>query len=283
MYACWQQLVLELAGERSDRSETIDRLRAALTRISRRIDRQVSGGGLTSTQLSVLASVAYRGPIGLSELADIEGVTDDALAVVGKLEEPVSSNARSIRSTAGPCASSHPAGTQLRGRLLVERSALLAQRFGALPADTAAAVVAAIPALEALAAELARGPVPGRDRDPGAHHQTFSSLDNRNYRRYLGGQSTSLVGTWMQTIAQSLVVLQLTHSPRWSDSPSPCRRCRPATRPYAGVVAGPGRQRQLMIVLQSLMGVQASPSPCDPDPCGAHLGGVRPRRDLGSE
>ena len=42
--------------------------------------------------------------------------------------------------------------------------------------------------------------------------QTFSSLQNPNYKRYLTGQSTSLIGTWMQTIAQSWLVLQLTHS-----------------------------------------------------------------------
>ncbi len=42
--------------------------------------------------------------------------------------------------------------------------------------------------------------------------QMFSSLSNRNYRRYFSGQAVSLVGTWMQTVAQSWLVLQLTDS-----------------------------------------------------------------------
>jgi MFS family permease len=42
--------------------------------------------------------------------------------------------------------------------------------------------------------------------------RTFSSLGNRNYRYYFAGQSLSLVGTWMQSIAQSWLVYSLTHS-----------------------------------------------------------------------
>lgn len=41
---------------------------------------------------------------------------------------------------------------------------------------------------------------------------TFSSLKIRNYRLYFFGQAISLSGTWMQTIAQSWLVLQLTGS-----------------------------------------------------------------------
>jgi MFS family permease len=42
--------------------------------------------------------------------------------------------------------------------------------------------------------------------------QTFASLSTPNYRRYIGGQAVSMAGTWMQTIAQSWLVLQLTGS-----------------------------------------------------------------------
>ena len=41
---------------------------------------------------------------------------------------------------------------------------------------------------------------------------TFRALRNRNYRLYFIGQSISLSGTWMQTIAQALLVLQITDS-----------------------------------------------------------------------
>src|SRR6202050_422307 len=40
----------------------------------------------------------------------------------------------------------------------------------------------------------------------------FSSLASRNYRLFFWGQLISICGTWMQTVAQSFLVLQLTDS-----------------------------------------------------------------------
>jgi len=45
-----------------------------------------------------------------------------------------------------------------------------------------------------------------------ATNRTFLSLRTRNYRLYFTGQVVSTVGTWMQEIAQTWLVLQLTHS-----------------------------------------------------------------------
>lgn len=42
---------------------------------------------------------------------------------------------------------------------------------------------------------------------------TFSALKHRNYRLFFAGQLTSLVGTWMQNIAQAWLVYDLTQSP----------------------------------------------------------------------
>jgi MFS family permease len=41
---------------------------------------------------------------------------------------------------------------------------------------------------------------------------TFSSLEIRNYRLYFSGQIVSLAGTWMQTVAQGLLVVKLNDS-----------------------------------------------------------------------
>jgi MFS family permease len=88
--------------------------------------------------------------------------------------------------------------------------------------------------------------------------ETFSSLNNRNYRRYLSGQSTSLIGTWMQTIAQSWLVLELTHSASLVGLAVAVQTLPVLVLgPYAGVVADRVDKRRLMIVLQSLMGLQA--------------------------
>ena len=47
---------------------------------------------------------------------------------------------------------------------------------------------------------------------------TFSgarAFRHRNYRLFFAGQAISLVGTWMQQVAQGWLVLQLTHDPLW--------------------------------------------------------------------
>ncbi len=41
----------------------------------------------------------------------------------------------------------------------------------------------------------------------------FGALRHRNFRIFLGGQFLSLIGTWMQSVAQGWLVLQLTDSP----------------------------------------------------------------------
>ena len=48
----------------------------------------------------------------------------------------------------------------------------------------------------------------------GAVASTFRALRHRNFRLWFFGQLTSLVGTWMQTIAQNWLVYQLTGSAR---------------------------------------------------------------------
>ncbi|ADB53838.1 MFS transporter [Conexibacter woesei] len=45
-----------------------------------------------------------------------------------------------------------------------------------------------------------------------ALHRSFSSLSIPNYRRYFSGQIVSLSGTWVQTVAETWLVLKLTNS-----------------------------------------------------------------------
>jgi MFS family permease len=87
---------------------------------------------------------------------------------------------------------------------------------------------------------------------------TFPALAIPNYRRYLRGQSVSLMGTWMQMTAQAWLVLTL------SDSPSTlgviiALQTLPVLvlGPYGGVIADRVNKLRLMISLQTAMGVQA--------------------------
>ena len=43
--------------------------------------------------------------------------------------------------------------------------------------------------------------------------QGWRALRHRNYRLFFAGQAVSLVGTWMMTVAQSWLVLELTGDP----------------------------------------------------------------------
>jgi MFS family permease len=82
----------------------------------------------------------------------------------------------------------------------------------------------------------------------------------RNYRLFFAGQLTSLVGTWMQTVAQSWLVYRLTGSATLLGlvgfaSQFPIF----LLSPVAGAVADMYPRRRTMIVIQSLMMLLAFP------------------------
>jgi MFS family permease len=87
---------------------------------------------------------------------------------------------------------------------------------------------------------------------------TFAALAVPNYRRYLGGQAISLIGTWMQMTAQSWLVLTLTHSGTMLGVVVALQTLPVLLLgPYGGVIADRVDKRRLMVVLQSAMGLQA--------------------------
>jgi MFS family permease len=91
-----------------------------------------------------------------------------------------------------------------------------------------------------------------------AGSKTFAALAIPNYRRYTAGQAISLIGTWMQTLAQSYLVFTLTRSGTDVGLVVAVQTLPVLLLgPYAGVVADRVDKRRLMIVLQALMGVQA--------------------------
>jgi MFS family permease len=91
-----------------------------------------------------------------------------------------------------------------------------------------------------------------------ATRTTFAALSVPNYRLYLAGQATSLVGTWMQMAAQSWLVWTLTHSAT-DLGLIVALQTLPVLilGPYGGVVADRVDKRRAMIVLQAMMGLQA--------------------------
>ena len=81
----------------------------------------------------------------------------------------------------------------------------------------------------------------------------FAALTSRGYRIYLGGQSLANVGTWMQSIAQDWLVLDLTHS-AMAVGVTMALQFLPmlALGAYAGVVADRRSRRRILLTTQSL-------------------------------
>jgi MFS family permease len=87
----------------------------------------------------------------------------------------------------------------------------------------------------------------------------FQSLHVRNYRLFAGGQIVSLTGTWMQTIAQDWLVLELSGNSGTALGLVTALQFTPMLllMLYAGVLADRLDKRKVLIVTQSAMGLLA--------------------------
>ena len=92
----------------------------------------------------------------------------------------------------------------------------------------------------------------------GVGRVTFAAFAIPNYRRYISGQSISLIGTWMQMAAQSWLVLTITRSATTLGLIVALQTLPVLLLgPYGGVIADRVDKLRLMTVLQVAMGVQA--------------------------
>jgi len=87
---------------------------------------------------------------------------------------------------------------------------------------------------------------------------TFRALGHRNYRLFFGGQSISLIGTWMQQVAMSWLVYRMTNSAFLLGMVVFLGQI-PAfiLTPFAGVIADRYNRRNILIATQVLAMLQA--------------------------
>jgi len=86
-----------------------------------------------------------------------------------------------------------------------------------------------------------------------------SSLRQRNYRLFFFGQLVSVAGTWMQTVAQSFLVLDLTHSGTQLGLTSAARFLPMFLfGPIGGVFADRMDRKRVLYLTQSLSGLLAA-------------------------
>jgi|SRR5215469_16634920 len=129
------------------------RLRRVISILARQLNASSTGEGLTPSQASVLGLIVARGPLGLTELGELEGINPTMLSrVIGRLVEmnlitrtpdPADLRSVSVVSTA--------AGARVDKKIKARRAAGLSQCVDLLAPDEVAALTEALPALESLA------------------------------------------------------------------------------------------------------------------------------------
>jgi DNA-binding MarR family transcriptional regulator len=137
-------------------AEDVARLRGVIFRLARQLNASSTGEGLTPTQASVLGLVAFRGPLGLAELTELEGLNPTMLSrVVRKLDEdglihrlPDPSDLRAVRVEITP------EGALVHERIRTLRTQAVSECLQRLPDHAGKELVQALPALEALEEEL---------------------------------------------------------------------------------------------------------------------------------
>lgn len=99
---------------------------------------------------------------------------------------------------------------------------------------------------------------PDRRQADRGWRRAFASLRHRNYRLYWSGRVISLMGTWMQTIGQAWLVLQLTHS-AWQLGFIGALQSLPVLffSLLGGIFADRWPKRRVLLVTQSVAMVQA--------------------------
>jgi DNA-binding MarR family transcriptional regulator len=155
-------------------AEAVARLRSIIAKLARLLNTSSSDEGLTPTQASVLALVAGRGPLGLAELAQLEGLNPTMLSrVVSKLDteglirrrpDPADQRAARVEVT--------EAGQRVHDRIRAMRARIVAMCLDSLSPEVTETILAALPALEALAEGL-------KTRTPVAADAADATVDAR--------------------------------------------------------------------------------------------------------
>jgi DNA-binding MarR family transcriptional regulator len=136
--------------------EATARLRAVIGKLSRHLRPTVAGSKLTPSQISVLFTVVRLGPLGLSEVAELESLNPTMLSrIAAQL-----CDAGLIRRSADPSdrraafVAATPAGRRMRERIHRERTQALGEHVEQLTSAERDALWGALPVLETLAEQI---------------------------------------------------------------------------------------------------------------------------------
>ena len=139
-----------------DPGELAPRTRTVIARLNRGLRQTRAGAELSTTQYQVLATTVRQGPIGLKELASLEGLNPtmlsrvagklDAAGLVGRTPDPADGRVAVLSATRK--------GRDLVARVRRERTDALNLVLEGLDDDERATLAGALPVLESLAESL---------------------------------------------------------------------------------------------------------------------------------
>jgi len=142
-------------------TESATRLRVVIGRLSRQLRATPSGldAALTPTRISLMLSIDRTGPVRLSELAESEGINPTMLSrsVTQLVDAGLVSRTSDSADRRAAWVSATDAGHTLAERMRQERTDAVNAALSGLSASDRRTLEHAIPALEALAAELKDG------------------------------------------------------------------------------------------------------------------------------
>jgi DNA-binding MarR family transcriptional regulator len=129
------------------------RLRRVIIKLARQLNASSTGAGLTPSQASALGLIVARGPLGLGELAELERLNPTMLSrVIGKLHSMgLIDRVRDPADLRSVTVVSSAAGRRVDKQIKARRATAISQWLELLGAEQAAALTAALPALEELA------------------------------------------------------------------------------------------------------------------------------------
>jgi DNA-binding MarR family transcriptional regulator len=137
-------------------TELVARLRAVIPRLARMLNETTTVADLTPTQYSVLSLVNVRGPLGLTELTELEGLNPTMLSrvvkaldergLIRRMQDPGDLRVARVAAT--------EEGSRLHEQVRTQRTEVLSDCLHRLPPDTAQTLLTAVPELEALARAL---------------------------------------------------------------------------------------------------------------------------------
>jgi MFS family permease len=100
--------------------------------------------------------------------------------------------------------------------------------------------------------------VPAVAREDGGWREIFRALRHRNFRLFVAGQIVSLIGTFMQTVAQSWLVYRLTQSELLLGATWFCTQLPVfLLGPFGGLAADRYSRHRIVVVTQALAMLQA--------------------------